>query len=261
MYMYTCPQRSWSSMSEMVLIQNQGSDQLEAVVTCATRHVISEVCKQRWRLGEGPASRGAGHRRRLSTYQGRQPRGHDGLPVVRWWAGVQILTRGPGVSQLPGEAAPQAHLVARAVMWAGAPWAEQPSQAEEQVQPGLQAREASAFKLYSWVCMSVSHVNNAHMVEKSFQVTAGKQIHMHHEIKSYPTLNESSGSSLVAQWVKDLALSPLWLRSLLWCGFDPSPRNVCMPQLQPKKGKKWSGNLIIKKDVLLLQENCKTIHK
>ena len=26
---------------------------------------------------------------------------------------------------------------------------------------------------------------------------------------------------LVAQWVKDLALSLLWLRSLLWYKFDP----------------------------------------
>ena len=29
------------------------------------------------------------------------------------------------------------------------------------------------------------------------------------------------GSSLVAQWVKDLALTLLWLRSLLWHGFWP----------------------------------------
>ena len=26
----------------------------------------------------------------------------------------------------------------------------------------------------------------------------------------------------MAQWVKELALSLLWLRSLPWCGFDPS---------------------------------------
>lgn len=26
---------------------------------------------------------------------------------------------------------------------------------------------------------------------------------------------------MVAQWVEDLALSPLWLRLLLWCWFDP----------------------------------------
>ena len=32
-------------------------------------------------------------------------------------------------------------------------------------------------------------------------------------------------SSLVAQEVKDPALSLLWLRSLLWHGFDPCPRN------------------------------------
>ena len=31
-------------------------------------------------------------------------------------------------------------------------------------------------------------------------------------------------SSLVAQWVEELVLSLLWLRSLLWHGFDPWPR-------------------------------------
>ena len=40
-----------------------------------------------------------------------------------------------------------------------------------------------------------------------------------------PTL----GSSLVAQQVKDLALSLLWLRSLLRHGLDPWPRSFCMP--------------------------------
>ena len=32
----------------------------------------------------------------------------------------------------------------------------------------------------------------------------------------------------MAQWVKDLVLSLPWLMSLLWCGFDPWPRNFCM---------------------------------
>ena len=36
------------------------------------------------------------------------------------------------------------------------------------------------------------------------------------------------GSSLLALWVMDLALSLLWLRSLLWCRFDPWLRNLCM---------------------------------
>ena len=49
-------------------------------------------------------------------------------------------------------------------------------------------------------------------------------------------------SSLVAQWVKDLALSPLWLRSLLQHRFGPWPGNFCMPQVQPK-GKKKSLNV------------------
>lgn len=33
----------------------------------------------------------------------------------------------------------------------------------------------------------------------------------------------NSRSSLAAQWIKDLLLSLLWLRSLLWCGFNPWP--------------------------------------
>ena len=42
----------------------------------------------------------------------------------------------------------------------------------------------------------------------------------------------SSKSSLVAQWVKDLALSLQQLESLLWHRFDPWPRNFYMPQVQ-----------------------------
>ena len=40
------------------------------------------------------------------------------------------------------------------------------------------------------------------------------------------------GSSLVALWVKDLALSLLWLR------FTPQPRNFHMPQAWTEKFKK-----------------------
>ena len=36
------------------------------------------------------------------------------------------------------------------------------------------------------------------------------------------------GSSLVAQWIKDLALSLLRLRLLLWYDFNPWLRNFCM---------------------------------
>ena len=43
----------------------------------------------------------------------------------------------------------------------------------------------------------------------------------------------SERSSLVAQQVKDLALSLLQLGALLWYGFDPWPGNVYMPQVQP----------------------------
>ena len=47
----------------------------------------------------------------------------------------------------------------------------------------------------------------------------------------------------MAQWVKDLVLSLLWLRSLLCCRFNCWPRNFHMPWTQPKKKKKnwWIG--------------------
>ena len=44
--------------------------------------------------------------------------------------------------------------------------------------------------------------------------------------------------------VKDLALSLLWLGSLLWHEFSPWPRNVCILQVQPKnKAKQTKNNL------------------
>ena len=42
----------------------------------------------------------------------------------------------------------------------------------------------------------------------------------------------------MARWVKDLVLSLLWLRSLLWFGFDPWLENFCLLSVQPKKKKK-----------------------
>ena len=45
----------------------------------------------------------------------------------------------------------------------------------------------------------------------------------------------SIGSSLVAQQVKDLALSLQRLGSLPWHGFSPWPRNFHMAQEQPKQ--------------------------
>ena len=38
--------------------------------------------------------------------------------------------------------------------------------------------------------------------------------------------------------VKDLALTLLWLRLLLWCRFDPWPGNFHMLWVQPQKKKK-----------------------
>ena len=63
---------------------------------------------------------------------------------------------------------------------------------------------------------------------------------------------KSQGNSLVAKWVKELALSLLGFRSLLWHRFNPWPRNFHMPQVQPKNkklkrkkcrvtGDKWVG--------------------
>ena len=40
----------------------------------------------------------------------------------------------------------------------------------------------------------------------------------------------------MSQWVKDLVLSLLWLRLLLWCRFNPWPRNFHVLQAWPNKG-------------------------
>ena len=42
----------------------------------------------------------------------------------------------------------------------------------------------------------------------------------------------------MSQWVRDLALSLLWLALLLWCRLDPWPRNFCMLRVWQKKKKK-----------------------
>ena len=42
----------------------------------------------------------------------------------------------------------------------------------------------------------------------------------------------------MAQWIEVLALSLLWLRSLLGYGFHPWPRNSCMSQVWPKQKQK-----------------------
>lgn len=66
----------------------------------------------------------------------------------------------------------------------------------------------------------------------------------HHRIKRSLGLFQplqfilSVGVSLLAQWEKELALSLLWLRLLLWHWFSPWPRNFHLPWAQPKKKKK-----------------------
>ena len=41
--------------------------------------------------------------------------------------------------------------------------------------------------------------------------------------------------AFMARQVKDPALSPQWLRSLLWCGFKPWSRKFHLPQAWEKK--------------------------
>ena len=57
--------------------------------------------------------------------------------------------------------------------------------------------------------------------------------------------NRKSWSSLVLWQDKDLALSLLWLRLLLWYGFDPWPGNVHMPWARPKKYRKLVENIMV----------------
>ena len=53
--------------------------------------------------------------------------------------------------------------------------------------------------------------------------------------RDYPkTLKIFFRSAFVVQLVKDPTLSQQWLRSLLWCGFDPWPGNFHMLWVQPK---------------------------
>ena len=61
---------------------------------------------------------------------------------------------------------------------------------------------------------------------------------------SYQIRKLGTGSSLVAQQVKDLVLSLQQLGSLLWCGFDPWPRNFHMSREQPKEKEKKAGTEI-----------------
>ena len=53
-------------------------------------------------------------------------------------------------------------------------------------------------------------------------------------------------SSLVVQWVKDLALSLLSHGPLLWCEFDPWPENFCMPRAWQKNQKVVMKNFVPK---------------
>ena len=47
--------------------------------------------------------------------------------------------------------------------------------------------------------------------------------------------SEAPGVPLVAQCVKDLALSLQWPGLLLYSRFSPWPGNFCVPQAQPKR--------------------------
>ena len=56
----------------------------------------------------------------------------------------------------------------------------------------------------------------------------------------------------MAQWFKDLALSLLWLRLLLWYGFDPWPQEILHALGAAKKEKRrrwgWGDKAILKSD-------------
>ena len=54
------------------------------------------------------------------------------------------------------------------------------------------------------------------------------------------TQNRLLGSSLVALWVKESALSLPWLGLLLWRGFDPGPgTSTCHRHSQKEKTGFW----------------------
>ena len=53
------------------------------------------------------------------------------------------------------------------------------------------------------------------------------------------------GSSLVVQWIKDLVLPLLWLRSLLWHRFDPWPGNCHMLREWPEMKNKQKALLAV----------------
>ena len=74
--------------------------------------------------------------------------------------------------------------------------------------------------------------NKAHL--PSALINAGNMIteHLLYACHCSRRQEYSRGSSLVAQWVEDLALS------LPWCGFDPWLGNFCMLQVWPEKKKK-----------------------
>ena len=59
----------------------------------------------------------------------------------------------------------------------------------------------------------------------------------------------------MVQCVKNLALSLQWLGLLLWCGFDPWPKNFHMPQAQPKKRERASARARTNQTKICLEYN------
>ena len=63
------------------------------------------------------------------------------------------------------------------------------------------------------------------------------QLKFYFPVLAWAAITKDCRNPLEAQWVKDPALSLLWLWSLLWHRFDPWPRYFCMLQVGPEKKK------------------------
>lgn len=88
--------------------------------------------------------------------------------------------------------------------------------------------------LWMWTeCALNDKANGTEQNTHSLEALTNQQMSLRTESRF-----QAKWSSLVAQWDKDLALSLLWPRSLLWHGFDTWPRKFCMHRAWPKNPNK-----------------------